>query len=67
MGALQTMKDYMDSNKLALNPEKTQLFVLTQNPEIRKEVYLEVQPKRIIHSPTIQYLGYYWSRSDRQT
>ena len=57
MNALSTIKDYMDSNKLALNPEKTKLFVLSQNPEIRKEIYLDVQPKRIVHTPTFQYLG----------
>ena len=57
MQSLLKMKDYMDSNKLALNPEKTKLFVLTKNPEIREQVFLEVQPKRILHSPTIQYLG----------
>ena len=57
MDTLHKMKDYMDSNKLALNPDKTQLFVLTQNPNIRNEIFLEVQPKRITHSPSIQYLG----------
>ena len=54
---LNTVKNYMDSNRLSLNPEKTQLFVLSQNPEVRKSVFLEVHPKRIVHSPTIQYLG----------
>ena len=57
MTALNTVKDYMDSNKLSLNPEKTKLFVITQNPDIRSQISLDVQPKRIYHTPTIQYLG----------
>ena len=57
LNALLKIKDYMDSNKLSLNPEKTKIFVLSQNPDIRKQIYLDVQPKRIVHTPKIQYLG----------
>ena len=38
------VKDYMDSNCLALNPDKTKLFIITQNPDVRNSVYLDVQP-----------------------
>ena len=55
--ALQKVKDYMDSNKLSINPDKTKLFVISQNPETRSSVFLDVQPTRIVHSPTILYLG----------
>ena len=55
--ALDKIKNYMDSNKLALNPDKTKLFIVSKNPDVRKQLFLDVQPERIKHSPTFQYLG----------
>ena len=48
----------MDSNRLALNPDKTKLFIISQNPDVRNSVFLDVQSARIVHSPTILYLGF---------
>ena len=55
--ALLKVKEYVDCNKLSINPDKTKLFVISQNPQTRSSVFLDVQPTRIIHSPTILYLG----------
>ena len=56
---VMTAMDYMDSNRLPINPErkKEKIFVINQDPIIRKELHLDIQPERIIHSPTILYLG----------
>lgn len=50
-------KKYMDANNLALNPEKTQIFVITKKPELRKEIELKVGDKIIQHKRTINILG----------
>ena len=53
--ALDKVKDCMDSNKLALNPDKTKLFIISQNPEVRKQVILDVQQPS--NHPILRYLN----------
>ena len=56
---LEKIKDYMNSNKLVLNKEKSKLLVLTKNNEIRKNIQLKIEgidePIRPVKS--ILYLG----------
>ena len=55
--AMGKVTDYMANNKLMLNPDKTQLMVITRNPAKRKEVQIEAQPETIRHKPQIKILG----------
>ena len=49
----------MNSNRLVLNQDKSKLFVLTQDQNIRNEIKIEIQgqDEPLIHTRTMTYLG----------
>lgn len=54
---MKQTKKYMDANGLALNPEKTRIFVITKKPEFREGIRLKVGDKTIKHTRTLNLLG----------
>lgn len=54
---LRISLDYMRSNRLALNTQKTKIFVLSKNQNTRKLVTLSAGDKTICHTRTITVLG----------
>lgn len=54
---LKKTQEYMDSNKLALNREKTKIFLITKHPDRKSQVKLNVNDKIIQHTKTINILG----------
>ena len=54
---LDQIQIYMNSNRLKLNKNKTQLMVLTKKPARRLEIEIIEEPKNIKHSNTVKILG----------
>ena len=44
--AMDTLEDYMQANKLALNRDKTQLMILNRDPPLQSKVVLKAQPEK---------------------
>ena len=49
--------NYMASNKLSLNKDKTQLLVLSKSSQVKESVHLPSIPKNITHKPILKLLG----------
>ena len=47
----------MTANRLLLNRDKTQLLIISKDPEIKKSIYLTAQPKNVKPSSGFTYLG----------
>lgn len=47
----------MDANRLALNKDKTKIFILTKHPDRHHQVVLKTGDKTIHHTKTINVLG----------
>ena len=56
-GYMDHFEQYMSSNKLLLNRDKTQLVVITQNPDIRTKLFLTAAPKNVTPIRGFTYLG----------
>ena len=54
---LDQIQVYMNSNRLKLNKNKTQLMVLTKKPARRLEIEIIEEPKNIKHSNSVKILG----------
>lgn len=54
---LRQTKSYMNANKLALNEDKTKIFIITKHPDRKDQVKLQVSDKIISHTKTINVLG----------
>lgn len=54
---LETTKKYMEANRLALNREKTKIFVIAKHPDRKKQIKLTIADKTILHTRTINVLG----------
>lgn len=54
---LSMTQQYMDANRLALNSEKTKIFLISKHPDRSKQVKLTVNNKVITHNKTINVLG----------
>ena len=54
---MDQIEDYMNSNKLLLNRDKTTLLVITDKPNIRETIYLKAEPKNVTPSRGFTYLG----------
>ena len=55
--AIHKLEIYMRSNSLIVNTDKTNFLVLTKNEEVRKNLYLETQPKNIRPVRYFKFLG----------
>ena len=53
---MDKIEDYMSSNLLQLNRDKTQFLVITNNPETRKSLHLEANPENILSTRQLTYL-----------
>ena len=53
---IDKVEEYAACNKLCLNPEKSQVMVITKKKEIKDNFNLEVNKKIIKHSPQIKVL-----------
>ena len=58
-GILQDIGDYMNSNRLVLNQDKSKLIVITNNDDIRKNIQIPIQglDKPLEPARTMTYLG----------
>ena len=54
---MNKIEDYMRANQLALNRDKTQLLILHKDPPLQSKVTLKAQPKDILPSKSIKFLG----------
>ena len=54
---MDTMEDYAAANKLALNPDKTKVTVLSRNKEKKEKFLIKLKGKEIKHSPEVKILG----------
>ena len=54
---MKTLKDYMDSNKLALNTDKTQLMLVSKDMNAKKDFAVEINGKIIKHNNKIKIVG----------
>ena len=55
--AMDKVTDYMANNRLMLNPDKTQLMVISKKPDKKSEVQIAANPEPIKHKPQIKILG----------
>ena len=51
------IEDYAAANKMCLNPDKTQVMLISKNTEINKNFQLELGGKTVKHSQEIKVLG----------
>ena len=54
---MTAIKEYMDSNLLALNGEKTEILLVTKNQKTKDNFEVEIQGKLIKHSRSVKILG----------
>ena len=54
---MDTMEDYAAANKLAINPDKTKVVVLTKNKDLRDNFKIVLKGQEIKHSPEVKILG----------
>ena len=54
---MDKFEQYMSSNKLLLNRDKTQLVIITQNPDLRNKLFLTAAPKNVTPIRGFIYLG----------
>ena len=54
---MELVTDYMANNKLMLNPDKSQLMVITKIPARRAEIQIPAAPKPIVHKSSVKILG----------
>ena len=54
---MTTLKQWMDSNQLALNGDKTTIMVLTKNQRTKMDFQVNIQGKNIKHTPKVKILG----------
>ena len=47
----------MTSNKLVLNKDKMVLLIISNDPDLKKELFLTAQPKNVTPSQGFTYLG----------
>ena len=55
--AMSKIKNYMDSNLLALNGDKTKILLVTKNQATKDDFKIEIQGKTIKHSRSVKILG----------
>ena len=63
--ALNAIEDYMKSNLLSLNRDKTQIMVLNRDPVLQTQINIPASPKPIQNQSQILFLGV--AISDRLT
>ena len=54
---IEKMENYMKSNKLCLNKDKTKVMILTKNDNLKKNFKMVVQEKTITHQKNLKILG----------
>ena len=57
---LQTIteiKNYMDANCMALNPDKSKIMIVSKDKKLKDEFNIKVDGKTIKHSPMVNILG----------
>ena len=54
---MEEIKNYMDANKMALNPEKSQILIVSKNRSIKDNFTVTMDGKEIKHSPEVNILG----------
>ena len=57
---LETMTQvemYMNANRLALNPDKTKIMIMTKNEKTKKDFKVSIGGKSIIHKSSLKVLG----------
>ena len=55
--SIDVIEIYMNSNKLSLNRDKTQLMVLNKDPPLKSQVSIPATPKDITPKQTLTFLG----------
>ena len=55
--AITRLESYMHANKLALNPEKSRIMIVTKNQDIKKNFKIQIAGKEITHVPVLKILG----------
>ena len=54
---MDKVEDYASANRLAINPEKMKVVVITKNKEIKSNFKITLKGKMIKHSPEVNILG----------
>ena len=54
---IDNIQDYMNSNCLALNGEKTLIMIISKKKELKDNFKIEIQGKEIKHSTSVKILG----------
>ena len=54
---IQKIKKYMNSNRLALNCEKTKIIIISKDREVRENFSVTIDNKEIRHSKSVMILG----------
>ena len=54
---MEKIKIYMDSNKLALNSDKSKIIIISKNNKTKENFQVTLQGKLIKHSPNVKILG----------
>ena len=54
---IDTIEDYMQANKLALNRDKTQLLVINKDPSPKTYISIQAEPTNITPKSTLKFLG----------
>ena len=54
---MEKVEDYASANKLAINPDKTKVVVISKNQETKSNFKITLKGKEIKHSPEVKILG----------
>ena len=54
---LQRIEHYTNSNKLALNPDKSRIMIISKDKEIKQNLSVEIWGKTLTHQPKLLILG----------
>ena len=55
--SIARLQEYMNSNLLSLNPDKSRIMVLSKNNKIQEDFSVEVQGKTLVNQPALTILG----------
>ena len=54
---MDQVTEYMTSNKLSLNQDKTAIMIVTKNKTLRKNFEITLKGKKVVHSNSVKILG----------
>ena len=57
METMTQVETYMNANRLALNPDKTKIMIMSKNEKTKKDFNVTIGGKLIIHKSSLKVLG----------